>query len=191
MRANFTIDPRPLQNGFIAAIADQTYTGAALTPSLTVTYNGMTLEVGEDYAAEYAGNTDATQKSGAQASVVIGGVGNYAGSAEASFTHPPARAARRLYRRHRRPDVHGRGADPFPHRPLQRHDARSRRGLCRGVRGATSTRRKRAARRRPSSSRASGNYAGSASAAFTILPRARCKTALSQTSPIRRTPAQS
>ena len=89
VRANFTIDPRPLQNGFIAAIADQTYTGAALTPSLTVTYNGMTLEVGEDYAAEYAGNTDATQKSGAQASVVIGGVGNYTGSAEASFTILP------------------------------------------------------------------------------------------------------
>ena len=87
--ASFTILPRALQNGFIAAIADQAYTGEALTPSLTVTYNGMTLEVGEDYAAEYAGNTDATQKSGAQASVVIGGVGNYTGSAEASFTILP------------------------------------------------------------------------------------------------------
>ena len=87
----FTIGKRALEDEFIAAIADQTYTGEALTPSLTVTYNNMALALGEeaDYTASYGNNTDATQKSGAPASVVIEGVGNYAGSAEASFTILP------------------------------------------------------------------------------------------------------
>ena len=48
-----------LQDAWIEAISDQTYTGAAITPTITVKDGETTLTVGTDYTVAYADNTDA------------------------------------------------------------------------------------------------------------------------------------
>ena len=146
----------------------------------------MTLEVGEDYAAAYAGQRrrDAKERRA--------GDRRHRGrraTTRAALRQPSpssrARAARRLYRRHRRSDVHRRRADPFPHRQLQRHDARVGEDYARRT-ATTPTRRKRAAHPPPSSSRAS---ATTRAARRHPLPscRARYKTVSSPPSQTRRT----
>ncbi|MCM1544982.1 MAG: fibronectin type III domain-containing protein, partial [Ruminococcus sp.] len=64
----------------IAKIADQVCTGKALTPAVTVKVNGKTLKSGTDYVAEYANNTEI-----GTAQVTINGIGQYKGSASATF----------------------------------------------------------------------------------------------------------
>lgn len=49
---------RNISNATIAAISDQEYTGSALTPSLTVTYNEIILVAGTDYNTSYSNNTN-------------------------------------------------------------------------------------------------------------------------------------
>ena len=70
----------------IAAIADQPYTGAEVTPELSLTYNGMTLQEGTDYTVVFSNNTAV-----GTASVKITGKGNYSGSKTVTFaiTPPP------------------------------------------------------------------------------------------------------
>ena len=64
-----------------AYIADQTYTGAALTPNLTsITYNSITLLKGTDYKATYTNNVNE-----GMASVTITGYGNFNGDKIVSF----------------------------------------------------------------------------------------------------------
>ncbi len=66
----------------IAAIPDQTYTGAAITPPLTVTVGSKTLSVGEDYSAQYTNNVNP-----GVARVTVTGRGDYAiYGATAKFT---------------------------------------------------------------------------------------------------------
>lgn len=55
----FNIDAKELTEDMIGAIADLTYTGNALEPAPTVTYNGMTLNAGTDYTVSYEDNTNA------------------------------------------------------------------------------------------------------------------------------------
>lgn len=73
----YTIGTKSVNNVQIAAIADQTFTGEAITPALTVTLineNGteLTLENETDYKATYKNNVNA-----GQATVQIVGQGNY------------------------------------------------------------------------------------------------------------------
>ena len=70
----------------IAAIADQSYTGTAIEPELSLTYNGMTLQEGTDYTVAFSNNTAV-----GTASVKITGKGNYSGSKTVTFaiTPPP------------------------------------------------------------------------------------------------------
>ena len=67
----------------IGQLAALTYTGGELTPVPVITYNNMTLEVGEgkDFTVGYADNTAA-----GTATVALTGIGNYTGYAEVSFT---------------------------------------------------------------------------------------------------------
>ena len=70
-------------------IADVTYTGKALKPSVTV-YDGKTLlTVGRDYTVSYKKNTKPTE----QAEAVIKGKGNYAGSTTKKFKIVPKNIA--------------------------------------------------------------------------------------------------
>ena len=61
-------------------VASQTYTGKALTPAPTVTFNGKTLKQGTDYTVAYANNTNI-----GTATTAVTFRGNYAGTASAKF----------------------------------------------------------------------------------------------------------
>ena len=61
-------------------INDQTYTGSALTPSVSVTLNGTTLTRGTDYTVSYSNNTSI-----GTATVTVTGIGNYTGKVTAHF----------------------------------------------------------------------------------------------------------
>ena len=69
----------------ISAIENQLYSGNALEPALTITYNGQTLTAGKDYTAIYSENTNV-----GTATATITGNGNYNGSRKVSFTINPA-----------------------------------------------------------------------------------------------------
>ncbi len=77
----FTIGPKTVTAAMIADIADQTYTGAAITPTLTVKDGETTLTLNTDYSVAYANNTNA-----GPATATITGKGNYTGTASKTFT---------------------------------------------------------------------------------------------------------
>lgn len=72
---------KPLTDAMIAAIPAQTYTGAAIQPTVTLTDGETTLTLGTDYTVAYSNNTNA-----GTATVTVTGKGNYAGTATATFT---------------------------------------------------------------------------------------------------------
>ena len=63
------------------SVANQTYTGSALTPKPTVKMGSTTLKEGTDYALSYANNTNV-----GTATITIRGVGNYTGAITKRFT---------------------------------------------------------------------------------------------------------
>ncbi len=69
-----------ISNATIDAIANQTYTGSAIKPKVTVRYNGKTLAEGTDYTCSYSNNTNV-----GTARVTVTGIGNYTGTKTASF----------------------------------------------------------------------------------------------------------
>lgn len=78
---DITIDP----------ISDQTYTGIAITPAVTVKDGGVTLSEGTDYTVSYENNINAASRNAANApAVTITGKGDYNGSKEITFTISPA-----------------------------------------------------------------------------------------------------
>lgn len=79
LTAEFTISAVELADAEIA-VADQTYTGNALTPAVTVQLNGTTLIQGTDYTVTYRDNTNV-----GTANVTITGAGNYTGTVTGSF----------------------------------------------------------------------------------------------------------
>ena len=68
-------------SGADVTLAEQTYTGKALTPSPVVLLNGKKLAQGTDYTVEYKNNTDA-----GIAAVTVRGIGSYSGEVSSSFT---------------------------------------------------------------------------------------------------------
>ena len=76
-----SIRPRPLDAGAVSDIPDQTYTGSAVTPALTVTDGGTVLVEGTDYTATYADHISA-----GTARVTVTFLGNYTGSAVKRFS---------------------------------------------------------------------------------------------------------
>lgn len=79
----FTIGQKELEDGFIAAIDDQVYTGKAIKPAMTVKDGTLPLTDGKDYTVEYTENVNA-----GTATVTLTAVegGNYSGTAQATFT---------------------------------------------------------------------------------------------------------
>ena len=80
----FRVNARSISTGSISTIADQTYTGSAITPAVSVTLNGKTL-TSNDYTVSYSSNTAA----GTSAKVTVTGKGNYTGTLTKTFTIKP------------------------------------------------------------------------------------------------------
>ncbi len=70
-----------LQDAWIQTIADQTYTGSAITPTVTVMDGETTLVLNTDYTVAYSNNVET-----GTATVTVTGMGNYSGTATANFT---------------------------------------------------------------------------------------------------------
>ena len=91
----WTIAKRNLNDAAITfeAIADQTYTGAGLTPNLTIVHKfgsmpNRNLTNTIDYSTSFANNTNITA-GGTQASVTVTGQGNYEGTKTVNFNILP------------------------------------------------------------------------------------------------------
>ena len=78
--AHFTISAKSISDVAVT-VAEQTYTGSALTPAVTVKDGEKTLVLDTDYTVAYENNTNA-----GTAGVTITGTGNYNGTATANFT---------------------------------------------------------------------------------------------------------
>lgn len=81
---SFIISPASISEASISA-ADQTFSGQALTPDVTVKLNGRTLTNGTDYTASHSNNQHA-----GTAKITVTGKGNYSGTARGSFAISPA-----------------------------------------------------------------------------------------------------
>ncbi len=81
-----TTAKKDISSASVIAIASQAYTGSAITPTVTVTYDGATLTEGTDYTVAYSNNV-----SPGTATVTITGIGGYTGSTSVTFTivEPP------------------------------------------------------------------------------------------------------
>lgn len=73
-----------VKHGNIAAIPDQTFTGSAIEPEITVTDGENTLTLGTDYTVSYSDNINA-----GSAKATITGINNYSGTVEKTFTILP------------------------------------------------------------------------------------------------------
>ena len=78
----FEIVPATITDEMIAPIPEQIYTGSAIEPSPTVTFNEKTLVKGTDYTVKYADNVNV----GNAATVVVTGKGNFTDTASRLFT---------------------------------------------------------------------------------------------------------
>ena len=78
--ATFKIVAADIAKATVSSIADETYTGKALTPKPTVKLGGVTLIEGTDYTLTYKANTNV-----GTATITITGEGNYIGTNTATF----------------------------------------------------------------------------------------------------------
>lgn len=85
---NFKIVAGNMASVTISAIADQTYTGKALTPAPTVKLGSATLKNGTDYVLSYRNNINA-----GTAIVSVTGKGNYSGTRSVNFKIVPTSIA--------------------------------------------------------------------------------------------------
>ncbi|GAB6394854.1 MAG: Ig-like domain-containing protein [Bacteroidales bacterium] len=80
----FTITPKALASGGIAALPAQTYTGVTIEPAVTVTDGDKELEEDKDYTVAYTNNVNA-----GTATATATGAGNYGGTISKDFTINP------------------------------------------------------------------------------------------------------
>ena len=73
-----------LSSATVNSIDSQTYTGSSIEPSVTVTLNGKTLKLNEDYTLTYSNNVNV-----GTATITINGIGNYTGSKKVNFNIAP------------------------------------------------------------------------------------------------------
>ena len=78
----FTISTKSISSSDVKiSVADATYTGYTITPSVTITYNNKTLKQGTDYTL-----STVTQKDAGSANVTINGKGNFSSYTTEYFT---------------------------------------------------------------------------------------------------------
>ncbi len=75
-----TVKPVNISNATCSPIPNQTATGSALTPAVTLKYKDNTLVSGTDYSTQYSNNVNA-----GYATVTITGKGNFTGTTTTSF----------------------------------------------------------------------------------------------------------
>ena len=80
-----TIGQKDISGVTIGAIANQSYTGSAITPDPVVTDGTTVLKKDKDYTVSYTNNTNA-----GTATLTINGTGNYKGTNSKNFTIDPA-----------------------------------------------------------------------------------------------------
>ncbi|MBR1585596.1 MAG: leucine-rich repeat protein [Clostridia bacterium] len=80
----FTVKPAKLSKTTVAAVADQTYTGKALKPAVTVTFGTKTLKKNTDYTVAYKEN-----KYIGKATITLTGKGNFTGTKTVTFKIVP------------------------------------------------------------------------------------------------------
>lgn len=73
-----------IKDAVVKKVSNRVYTGKAIKPSLSVTFNGKKLKSGKDYTLSYRNN-----KAIGTATVTITGKGNYAGTKKVSFKIVP------------------------------------------------------------------------------------------------------
>ena len=84
-KGSYNITPVDItQKGSISEIAEQTYTGTAITPDVRVTLGDTVLTAGTDYTISYANNVNA-----GIAAVTVEGQGNYKGTLIGKFVIKP------------------------------------------------------------------------------------------------------
>jgi hypothetical protein len=76
----FTITPKPVAGSWIGSIPNQTWTGSAIEPAITVIDGNRTLTRGTDYTVYYSNNLNA-----GTATITLTGLGNYTGTATGTF----------------------------------------------------------------------------------------------------------
>lgn len=81
----FTADNRPsIASATITEITNQPYTGSAVTPPVTISYNGKALVNGQDYAIKYENNINY-----GKATITITGLGHFKGTKTIDFNIVP------------------------------------------------------------------------------------------------------
>ena len=71
---------RDIGQATVSSVADQTWTGSAITPSPTVKWNGATLTKGTDYTLSYSNNVNV-----GTATITVTGKGDYSGTKSMTF----------------------------------------------------------------------------------------------------------
>ena len=84
LETTFTITGRSIIGASIESIPDQTFTGSAIKPAVTVKLNGATLTKDTDYTVTYSENVNA-----GQATVTVKGIGNNSGEKSTTFDIMP------------------------------------------------------------------------------------------------------
>ncbi len=78
----FAITTKALENTMLSGVeSSYTYTGSAITPSVTMTFNSVAMTLDTDYTVTYTGNTDV-----GTATITVTGTGNYSGEITKTFT---------------------------------------------------------------------------------------------------------
>lgn len=77
---NFIPNGILIRDAYMPAIPDQAYTGVAVTPAVSLTYNGVPLVYGVDYTVTYRNNVNI-----GEATVIIIGRGQYCGAKAMTF----------------------------------------------------------------------------------------------------------
>ncbi|NLO46565.1 MAG: hypothetical protein GX107_08790 [Clostridiales bacterium] len=86
-QVTFKIKPADAAGFDVTAIQDMNYTGLAIMPTTAVKFGDMLLTQNVDYKAEYTNNINA-----GTATMIISGIGNFAGVKQITFTIKPAEA---------------------------------------------------------------------------------------------------
>lgn len=77
-----------LSSSSLSDVGSKEYTGSAIKPSVTVTLDGKTLKLNEDYTISYSNNTSI-----GTANITINGIGNYTGTKTTNFKIVPTQVS--------------------------------------------------------------------------------------------------
>ena len=79
-QTTFKIKPREISSVSVTGLTAQKYTGYAVQPTLTLTYNGKTLRKGTDYTLTFTNNANI-----GNGNAIINGLGNFTGTVTKTF----------------------------------------------------------------------------------------------------------